>query len=201
MKLVIISLFALLILGGCSSNSITSNSTVLTGIKPSGEAQSNISVIALQDTATLESIIPQLAQSKVVLVGESHTTYGDHLNQLAIIKKLYPHWKKMAIGLEFIQYPYQQALDDYIAGKITQTQMLRKTEWYQRWKYDFRLYRPLFEYAKQQQIPLLALNTPREITKRLSEVGIKGLSRAERAQLPKIMDFSNVISVATSVCI
>ncbi len=190
MKRMIIS-FAFVIFSGCSSNSITSNPTISTGIKKSSEAQRHISVIALNNTATLASIIPQLAQSKVVLVGEHHTTYGDHLNQLAIIKKLSPYWKKMAIGLEFIQYPYQQALDDYIAGKITQTEMLRKTQWYQRWKYDFRLYRPLFEYAKQQQIPLLALNTPREITKRLSEVGIKGLSRAEREQLPKKMDFSN----------
>jgi len=190
MKKIIISL-SLLILSGCTSNPMTSIATTEAGIKKSSATQRNINVIALSNTSTLASITPQLAQSKVVLVGESHTTYGDHLNQLAIIKNLSPHWKKMAIGLEFVQYPYQSALNDYIAGKITEKQMLRKTQWYERWRYDFRLYRPIFEYAKQQQIPLLALNTPREITKRISKVGIKGLSSVERAQLPKVIDTSN----------
>lgn len=184
----IITLFILFILSGCSLNPAT-NSTA--GSKQSNQSQRDIRVIALKNTATLQAIIPQLAHHKTVLIGESHTSYGDHLNQLAIIKGLRPHWKKMAIGLEFVQYPYQQALNDYIAGAITQETMLRKTQWYDRWKYDFRLYRPIFEYAKQQQIPLIALNTPREITKRISKVGIKGLSTAERAQLPLIIDTTN----------
>jgi len=126
-----------------------------------------------------------------VLVGESHTNYGDHLNQLAIIKGLRPLWKNMAIGLEFVQQPYQQALDDYIAGKLSEQEMLRGTQWYERWRYDFRLYRPIFNYAKAHKIPLVALNTPREITKRITKVGIKGLSKIERRQLPKTLDLSN----------
>ena len=187
MKKIIISLL-LLAISGCSLNPATNS---IAGSKQSSQSQRDIRVIALKNTATLQAIIPQLAHHKAVLIGESHTTYGDHLNQLAIIKGLRPHWKKMAIGLEFVQYPYQHALDDYISEKITQETMLRKTQWYDRWKYDFRLYRPIFEYAKQQQIPLIALNTPREITKRISKVGIKGLSPTERAQLPLIIDTSN----------
>lgn len=189
MKKILISL-VLFTLAGCSLNPTNPHSTTVGG-KQKSELQRNVRVIALKDTSTLQMIIPQLAKHKAVLIGESHTTYGDHLNQLAIIKHLRPHWQKMAIGLEFVQYPYQPALDDYIAGKITQEEMLRKTQWYDRWKYDFRLYRPLFEYAKQQQIPLIALNTPREITKRISEVGIKGLNTVERAQLPLVIDTSN----------
>ncbi|MCK5917945.1 MAG: ChaN family lipoprotein, partial [Cocleimonas sp.] len=189
MKKIIASL-SLVALSACSSHLIPPQS-VTSPVKKNHDTSRSISVIALKDTSTLTSITPQLAQSKVVLVGESHTTYGDHLNQLAVIKNLRPHWKQMAIGLEFVQYPYQQGLDDYIAGKINQEEMLRQTKWYDRWRYDYRLYRPIFEYAKQQKIPLLALNTPREITKRISKVGIKGLNKAERAQLPKQIDQSN----------
>ena len=189
MKKILIN-FILFALSGCSVNSIISNSPAQTKIKPISISH-NINAIALSSISSLSTIIPQLARYKAVLVGESHTTYGDHLNQLAIIKNLYRHWGKMAIGLEFVQYPYQQALDDYIAGKITEKQMLHQTHWYDRWRYDFRLYRPIFNYAKQQQIPLVALNTPREITKRISEVGIEGLTAKERAQLPKIIDDSN----------
>ena len=185
MKIMFTSL-VFLILSACSSHNIVSKSF-------SGNSKSKhpIRVIALKNTSPLQAIIPELATHKAVLVGESHTDYGNHLNQLAVIKGLYPLWKKMAIGLEFIQQPYQKALDDYIAGDISEQQMLRKTQWYERWRYDFRLYRPIFNYAKQKKIPLIALNTPREITKRITKVGIKGLNKAERAQLPNVIDLSN----------
>ncbi len=187
---IMIACLSLMALSACSSNLMMPQSAV-SSVKTNSDTSRHINVIALKNMSTLTSITPQLAQSKVVLVGESHTTYGDHLNQLAIIKNLRPHWKQMAIGLEFVQYPFQQGLDDYIAGKIDQEEMLRKTKWYERWLYDYRLYRPIFEYAKQQKIPLIALNTPREITKRISNVGIKGLNKAERAQLPQQIDQSN----------
>ncbi|MCK5896518.1 MAG: ChaN family lipoprotein [Cocleimonas sp.] len=186
MKKIIISTL-LLMLSACSSYPITPNNLATT---PSSSAR-HIGVIALKNTLTLAAITPQLTQAKAVLIGESHTAYGDHLNQLAIIKNLRPHWKQMAIGLEFVQTPYQHALDDYIAGKSSEEKMLRETHWYDRWRYDFRLYRPIFDYAKQQNIPLIALNTPREITKRISDVGIDGLNKAERAQLPQQIDRNN----------
>jgi uncharacterized iron-regulated protein len=180
-----------LLLSACTSNSVTRHLLAPSNSQAVESLAHSISVIALKDTKKLDEIIPKLASHKAVLVGESHTRYSDHLNQLAIIKQLRPHWQQMAIGLEFVQIPYQQALDDYIGGKTSEAEMLRETRWYERWKYDFRLYRAIFHYAKQQKIPLLALNTPQEITQRISEVGIKGLTSTERAQLPKQLDSGN----------
>ena len=97
----------------------------------------------------------------------------------------------MAIGLEMNQQPFQAYLDDYISGQISELEMLRGTQWYDRWRYDFRLYRPIFDFAKQNNIPLVALNVPKEITKRITKVGIDGLHKKERAQLPKTLDKSN----------
>ncbi len=188
----ILFIATLLNISACSTNAPIAKLSSDSLKKTSSEAPRNIRAIELKDTSSLQAIIPALAKHKAVLVGESHTSYGDHLNQLAIIKNLRPHWKNMAIGLEFVQQPYQQALDDYIAGNISEAQMLRKTQWYERWGYDFRLYRPIFTYAKQEKIPLIALNTPREITKRITKVGIKGLNKIERAQLPTTLDLSNI---------
>ncbi len=145
-----------------------------------------ITILDVRKSTNLESILPVLLQQQVVLVGESHTSYSDHQNQLAVIKALYPHWrKKMGIGLEFVQSPYQSVLDDYIASKLTDAQMLKKTEWYKRWGYDFRLYREIFHYAKENKIPLIALNAPKELTKKISKNGIVGLSAEDRRKLPK----------------
>ncbi len=133
----------------------------------------------------------QLQNARVVLVGETHTNYGHHLNQLNIIRQTHQKWGGVfSIGLEMIQQPYQQYLDDYIASKITEREMLKGTQWYSRWRYDFRLYRPIFDYAKEHQIPLIALNIPQEITRKISRQGIENLSVSERKQLPALIDKS-----------
>jgi uncharacterized iron-regulated protein len=182
-------LLATLLFSGCVRNihSLSSNTTGTSSV-PRDHV---IRAYDLSLDSSLNKIMPALADHKVVLVGESHTAYGDHLNQLAVIEGLNKRWPDMAIGLEFVQKPYQKALDDYIAGRIDEAAMLRKTEWYDRWRYDFRLYRPVFRFAKQQGIPLVALNIPRELTKAISKKGLKGLTAAERKQLPAQIDKSN----------
>ncbi len=138
------------------------------------------------------SLDSRIQQTRVVLVGETHTDYGHHLNQLAIIKKTHKKWGGvLSIGLEMVQQPFQSYLEDYIGGKITEREMLRGVQWYSRWRYDFRLYRPIFDFAKQHKIPLIALNIPQELTKRISKVGIDGLTPEERKQLPALIDKSN----------
>ncbi|MDJ0955785.1 MAG: ChaN family lipoprotein [Arenicellales bacterium] len=120
----------------------------------------------------------------VIYVGEQHDQLPYHLNQLAVIISLKERGLKVAIGMEMIQTPFQQHLDDYINGQIDFVTMLERTEYFTRWRYDARLYQPIFKYARQYNLPLIALNAPRELTDRVSEVGIAGLDPKERAELP-----------------
>ncbi|MGE0082658.1 MAG: ChaN family lipoprotein, partial [Thiohalomonadaceae bacterium] len=135
---------------------------------------------------SLEQILPQLADRRVVFVGENHDQYSHHLVQLAIIRGLHRKHGELAIGLEFFQQPFQEHLDAYVAGAIDETEMLRRTEYMERWGYDYRLYRPILEYAREHRLPLVALNVPRELTKRVAEQGMAALGEQERAQLPEI---------------
>ncbi len=174
-------------LSACSNNKTQNYSHPAK--KPSAD---QVSVLDLKAIQSLDSISLNLKMARVILVGESHTNYAHHLNQLAVIKSAYKNWgKNTSIGLEMVQQPYQNYLDEYVAGKISEREMLRGVQWYDRWKYDFRLYRPIFTFSKQHQIPLIALNIPRELTKRVSKVGITGLNKTERNQLPKVLDKMN----------
>ncbi len=137
---------------------------------------------------SVDGIVPVLATKRAVFVGESHEHYGHHLTQLAIIERLHARGIPLAIGLEMIQRPFQRALDDYIAGRIDERTMLRRTEWYDRWKFDFRLYRPIFRFARDNGIPLLALNAPKEVIQAVSKQGIDGLPPSVRSQLPADFD-------------
>jgi uncharacterized iron-regulated protein len=150
-------------------------------------------VLDLRNIPKVDDIIPELLQQRVVFVGEAHTTYGHHLNQLEIIKRLHEADADIAIGMEFFQQPFQQYLDAYGKGDLSEKGMLAKTEYYERWVYDYRLYQPILNYAREHGIPLIALNLPKEITRKVAEEGIDALSEEQKAQIPADIDDSDEI--------
>jgi len=131
-----------------------------------------------------DKLATQLATKRVVFIGEIHDRYDHHTNQLEIIRRLHELDPNLAIGVEYFQQPFQQQVDDYIAGRISENEFLRTTEYYRRWKYDYRLYAPIFRYAREQRIPVRALNVPTALTSAVARVGIAGLTEEQRVYLP-----------------
>ena len=149
-------------------------------------AQDRVSVNAVDLAATLslDRLASQLATKRVVFVGETHDRYDHHLNQLEIIRQLHQLDPDLAIGVEYFQQPFQPQVDDYIAGRTTEGEFLRTTDYYQGWGYDYRLYAPIFRFAREQRIPVRALNVPTTLASEVAKVGIAGLSGQQRAYLP-----------------
>jgi uncharacterized iron-regulated protein len=147
--------------------------------------------LALSQVQALRDILPALDERRVVYIGETHDQYGHHLTQLAIIKHLYESDPRLAIGVEFFQQPFQAALDDFIAGSLDETSMLEATEYFRRWGYDYRLYAPILSYAREQGLPVIALNAPKELVEKVRQLGIDGLSAPDRARIPADIDRSD----------
>jgi uncharacterized iron-regulated protein len=141
-----------------------------------------------EKAVTFKGMINDLAKQKVVLIGEQHTRLDHHLTQLAILKALHKRNPDIAIGAEWFQQGFQAVLDDFIAGNIDENTMLRRSEYYTRWKYDYRLYKPILDYARKHKIPVLALNAPIELTSKIGEKGLQALTPAERQQLPAVIN-------------
>ncbi len=150
----------------------------------------NSSSLAFKPQAQkLNDIIGDIAKSKVVFIGEKHTSFSSHLNQLKIIKEMYKKNNKVAIAMEMFQKPYQKYLDAFVAGEITEKEMIIKTEYFDRWKYDYELYRPILLFAKEKNIPIVAINIDRKITKQVVTEGLDSLDEEQRAQIPSSIDF------------
>ncbi|PLX68611.1 MAG: hypothetical protein C0603_05515 [Denitrovibrio sp.] len=146
--------------------------------------------VAVQKPLSIEDIVRENADTKVFLVGEVHSEFAHHENQLNVIRQLRKNNKDVAIGLEMIQRPSQKYLDAYIAGDLSQKEMLKKTEYYSRWRFDFRLYKRIFDYAKANKIPLVALNLEQEITKKVSANGIFELSDEDLEKIPSDIEYT-----------
>lgn len=152
------------------------------------DAPAAVAAVALDQLRPVEAIIDGLGEARVVIVGETHDRLDHHLNQLAVIKAMHARHPDMAIGMEFFHRPFQKVLDAFVAGELDEAAMLRDSEYFKRWRFDFRLYRPIFDYAREHGIPLLALNMESEVTSALGPEGLDGLSDALKASLPEDMD-------------
>jgi uncharacterized iron-regulated protein len=149
------------------------------------------SLVVKPKAKKFSEISKDMVKSKIVFVGEKHTEFSSHLNQLKIIKAMYKNNPKLSIGMEMFQKPFQKYLDEFIAGKIDEKKMITKTEYFERWKYDYELYRPIILFAKENGIPIIALNIDREITKLVVSKGLDALSDKQRKEVPNTIDFSN----------
>ena len=137
---------------------------------------------------THEDVLDTLKQATVIYLGETHTDMADHVAQLEIITEMHQARGDIAIGLEMFQRPFQPVLDQYIAGEITEAELIEQSEYETRWGYDWELYAPIFRYAQAEQIPLMALNTPSEVTRKVARQGLVSLSGADLEHIPPIAD-------------
>src|SRR5262249_20609306 len=139
----------------------------------------------------IDSVVADISAARAVFIGEEHDRYDQHLTELEIIRRLYQRDpSRWVIGVEFIQRPFQADLDAYIAGKIDEREFLKRTEYFDRWGFDFRLYRPIFHFAREHAIPVVALNATRELSEEVAKVGLEGLKTPLREQLPGQIDKS-----------
>lgn len=141
-------------------------------------------VVAQNKRLTYKNFAQRLASKRAVFVGETHDRYGHHLNQLAVLKTMYQQNPNLGIGVEWFQQQTQPVLDAYLAGRISETSMLKQTQYYDRWRYDYRLIRPVLAFAKANRIPVIALNAPSELTRKVARGGLEALTPRERQQLP-----------------
>ncbi len=128
------------------------------------------------------SMIIDISNAKVIYVGERHDNWSHHKVQLDVIKSLHNKGYSLAIGLEMFTNIEQHYLDRWVVGEIDEKEFIKA--FYKNWGIGWSLYKDIFYYAKNNQIPLIGLNVPREITKKVAENGFQSLSKMERAKLP-----------------
>jgi len=147
--------------------------------------------VEVQRLVDLPGIIEKVSSRKIIYAGEVHDRFEHHRAQFEIIRGLHGKNKKIAIGMEMFQSPFQQVLDDYIAGKIGEKEFLKKSEYFTRWSFDYNLYREILLYARAYKIPVVALNIRRELVSKVSKTGMLALTKDERGELPADMDFTD----------
>ena len=138
----------------------------------------------LNDPQKLNELSGKLTEKRALFIGEIHDRLEHHQNQLLLIQNLYARYPYIAIGVEYFQQPFQAHVNDYLAGYIDEREMLIRTEYFKRWKVDYRMFQPILRFAREKHIPVLALNVPGEVHTKVFRGGLSSLNAQERALIP-----------------
>ncbi|MGD8330484.1 MAG: ChaN family lipoprotein [Acidobacteriota bacterium] len=151
---------------------------------------------AIVDSRTAAVLAPddlpeRLADVRLLLMGESHTEMASHRVQLAVIRALVESGREVMIGLEMYPYTEQQHLDHWIDGLLTEKGFVQLSRWYENWGYNWGYYREIFAYARDHDVRMVAVNTPREVVSAVRQKGFDGLSEEEAQHIPPRVDTDN----------
>src|SRR6185503_11780729 len=116
-------------------------------------------------------ILALAARRDVVLLAEHHDDPDHHLWQLQTLAALHAQRPGMVIGFEAFPRRVQPVLDRWIAGELSEREFLERVEWQKIWNLPPELYLPLFNFARLNRIPILALNVERTLTEEIRRKG------------------------------
>jgi len=136
------------------------------------------------------AMLSQTAGPGIVLLGESHTSKEDHLWQAQALAGLYAHHPQIIIGFEAFPREVQPILDDWSKGKLSEEDFLKTVNWNEVWGYDADLYMPLFNFVRQNRLPMKALNVDRTLVSRVGREGWDAIAVDDREGLGDPADAS-----------
>ena len=97
--------------------------------------------------------------------------------------------KRLIIGMETFQRPFQKYLDQYVRHEISEEEFLQKTEYFRRWGFEYNLYRDILQFARAKQIPVIALNIRKEIVEKIAWEFSSWEKGMASPAWPRVMDY------------
>lgn len=133
-----------------------------------------------KDFATTAELVATTHDQQVILLGEQHDIAEHHRWQLQTVAALSAQYSDMVLGFEMFPRRVQNALDEWVAGELSENEFLEQSDWKKVWGYDAQLYMPLFHFARINKIPMLALNIDRTAVRTASKKGLAKMTSEER---------------------
>ena len=149
--------------------------------------------IAQGKKVSYKKMIKRLAKKDIVLFGEFHNNAISHWLELSVAKDL-AEKRNLTFGAEMFEADNQQALNDYLSGKINAKGLDSLARLWSNYKTD---YAPIVNFAKEKNAAFVATNIPRRYASMVSKKGfgsldtLSALEKTWMAPLP--MDYDSLL--------
>lgn len=154
------------------------STTVLFLVTLGGFSQENIdSHYKIYDTRTqqlisIDKIVTDMANADVLFFGEEHNDSIGHYLESEIFKALHKQFgERIVLSLEMFEADNQLVLNEYLAGLMDENRFSKDVRLWN----NYKDYRPMIEFAKQNKIPVIAANPPRRYVSMVTRRGMRSL--------------------------
>jgi len=124
-------------------------------------------------SAKFKNLVKDAEKADIILFGELHNNPISHWLQLELTKELHATFgEKLVLAAEMFEADNQLLLDEYITGVIRQRNFEDEAKLWNNYKTD---YKPLIEFAKENNLKFVASNIPRRYASVVHQRGFEGL--------------------------
>lgn len=120
-----------------------------------------------------KKMMKQLAKQDVVFFGELHNNPISHWLQYEVTAELGTK-RDLILGAEMMEADNQDELNDYLSGKIDQKALDSLARLWNNYATD---YKPLVDYAKDNNLEFIATNIPRRYASMVNREGFEALEK------------------------
>jgi len=131
----------------------------------------------------VEAMLEDLAQARVIYLGEFHTIQRHHELQTEIVRRLSDRGLKLALGMEMFSESQQPALDHWQKGK-SPIQDLVKELGPEHWT-NIEDYQQVLTLARDLGVPIFGLNASDKLVRKVAREGLEGLTPSEKRLIPE----------------
>jgi uncharacterized iron-regulated protein len=121
-----------------------------------------------------------------VMIGENHGTPSHHQAQADIIRALVRQGRHVVVGMEMFTRPNQLNVNGLGFGGETIEQFEVTSDWKGQWGHNFAAYRPVLQAIKDEKLPVVALNVPREWIRQASRQGYESFNDIQKKWVPEL---------------
>jgi len=125
------------------------------------------------DIISYEKLVNLSQQNDLIFFGEQHDNAIAHWIQLELIQNLSSDsTTSLLIGMEMFEADQQILIDEYFGDRISQSSFEREARLWDNYSTD---YKPILEFAKKNEIHLIATNIPRRYASSVYRGGLNTL--------------------------
>ncbi len=122
----------------------------------------------------IDTVIADLASYDAIFIGEAHGHAASHYVQSRIFSGLHAIHPDIALSMEQFDRPHQAVIDDYLAGKIGEETLIHDAD---AWPHYRSSYRPMVEFAKANNLAIIAAEAPKNMVACVGREGAAFLDR------------------------
>ena len=106
-----------------------------------------------------KALLKDALDADIVFFGEQHNNPISHWMQLELTQDLYAEKQdNLLLGAEMFEADNQLLIDEYLSGKIREKNFEQEARLWKNYKTD---YKPLLEFARENNLRFVATNIPR----------------------------------------